>query len=169
MPKPKGRKPKKRAYPRLEHNPGVYRLYFKFGLPPSVNSIWVRGRYGQFLSPGYRSWRTTNIKHIQPEDSYQLDSEISIEIEITAGKGFRANSDIDNRVKGILDLLVFGGVIADDSARHLTSIYVRLVNKDFKNKSLAYAEVAVTGTSNGYIRGTDVPGKSRRKRKTDMG
>lgn len=152
MPKPKGRKPKKRAYPRLEHTPGQYHMTMRLMLPPSVNSIWIRGKHGQFLSPNYRKWRQDNIKRIPKECAYYLSSNIHINLEITVGKGFRSNSDIDNRIKGILDLLTFAGVIQDDSARHLTSIFVRITDANFKNKHQAFADVTVIGSSDGFQR-----------------
>lgn len=168
MPKPKGRKPK-RAYPLVDHPAGDYQLSVAVTLPPSVNSIWSRGRYGQFLSPGYRQWRQSNLKSISPDISFRLHDDIRVTIQIYPGKGFKSNSDIDNRAKGILDLLVLAGLIEDDSAKHLVELKVNLMSRDFKSKSLAHAEVLVQGYSKGYKKGSDViqpnPTKPRRIRR----
>jgi len=155
MPKKKatGRKPK-RSYAPADHPAGEYRLSVEVTLPPSVNSIWSRGRYGQFLSPQYRQWRTANLKAIRPDISFRLHDDVRVLIQLYPGKGFKGNSDIDNRAKGILDLLVLAGVIEDDSAKHLVELRVTLMSKDFKSKSPARAEVLVQGYSKGYKKGS---------------
>lgn len=81
-------------------------------LPPTVNNAWVNvpGK-GRVRSEGYRRWHKTAFAEMCLQKPGRIEGAFSV--VINAGKVNR-RCDIDNRIKGVLDLLK-GEVVEDDS------------------------------------------------------
>ena len=88
---------------------------FRMTIPPSVNSIWHRGKNGNFLNPKYRTWIDLNQAIVEEQmGKYPPISLCHIHIQVFGGKGLRKGRDISNMEKAIGDLLVRACVIVDD-------------------------------------------------------
>jgi len=81
-------------------------------LPPSVNNMFVTvPKKGRVRSQDYCRWHKTAFDEMCRQHPGKIDGAFAIVIR--AGR-IRRRSDIDNRIKGILDL-INGVVTADDS------------------------------------------------------
>jgi crossover junction endodeoxyribonuclease RusA len=83
-------------------------------LPPSVNAIWRHGKNGRtYRTRDYMAWQNGEGWNVAPQLRGQ--HKFTGPVYITAAmKRPRSNADLDNRAKGILDLLQHVGAIADD-------------------------------------------------------
>lgn len=83
-------------------------------LPPSVNAIWRHGRGGKtYRTEAYVTWANG--------EGYTLNRQLAGQHKFTgpvlvtiAMRRPRSNADLDNRLKGIFDLLQSSGAIAND-------------------------------------------------------
>lgn len=93
--------------------------------PPSVNNAFINlpGR-GRVKSKQYRAWTQAAAWEVAAQRPRRITGYVIVDMSI--GRTTRA-SDIDNRCKGILDLLVQTGVIEDD--RYVDEIRARWVAK----------------------------------------
>lgn len=89
-------------------------------IPPSVNRLWrVSGRR-MHRSKKYTDWIDECLLALELEQRPQIDGPFIC--EITVGKPRRKDgsistrkSDIDNRVKPVLDICQHAGIIVDDA------------------------------------------------------
>lgn len=87
-------------------------------IPPSVNSMYVNvPRRGRVKSSAYVRWIKNAGWALQTQPHARVPGKVNVLIEIRRPT---ANSDVDNRVKAALDLLVSHGVIDDD--RYVQSV-----------------------------------------------
>lgn len=83
-------------------------------LPPSVNAIWRFTKGGKmYRTSDYMCWRNAEGWNVNAQMRGQHCFIGPVFITV-AMKRPRANSDLDNRAKGILDLLAHMEVIAND-------------------------------------------------------
>ena len=83
-------------------------------LPPSVNSIWRHTRGGKtYRTAEYMTFIRGEEWSIQPQLIRQHRFTGPVYITL-AMKRPRSNSDLDNRIKGVLDLLQHVSAIAND-------------------------------------------------------
>lgn len=83
-------------------------------LPPSVNAIWRHTRGGKtYRTAAYMTWIRGEEWNIMPQLIGQKRFVGPVYVTI-AMKRPRANSDIDNRIKAILDFLQHIGAIDND-------------------------------------------------------
>lgn len=97
-----------------------------FTLPPSVNACWrsVRGR--TILSKEYRQWKADNLHGPKYGDKITtIVKPCHVIINIHRGTGWR-KSDIDNRIKPVLDQLKYCGYIVDDNSDYIHSVCIML-------------------------------------------
>lgn len=87
-------------------------------IPPSVNGMWINipGR-GRARSKDYRRWKTAAGWELMLQKPKKIVG--PYEVRILIGRKSR-RADIDNRIKGLVDLLVEHGVVEDD--RHMQSV-----------------------------------------------
>ena len=81
-------------------------------LPPSLNNIFVNlPRGGRAKSPEYKAWRQLATLQINTQHPGRIVGDVRI--EITCERPNKA-SDLDNRIKPVLDAIVTARVIEDD-------------------------------------------------------
>ncbi|MCC6194598.1 MAG: RusA family crossover junction endodeoxyribonuclease [Burkholderiales bacterium] len=83
-------------------------------VPPSLNNAFlnVAGR-GRILSPRYRAWqadahRSVIAQHVGPRL-------VAPPYTVTLSMPVKLRGDLDNRIKGVLDLMKKAGVMTDDA------------------------------------------------------
>jgi Holliday junction resolvase RusA-like endonuclease len=86
-------------------------------MPPSVNAIWCHGRGRTWLDPKYASWKreadqeamaSRVLVGIKPIDG-PFRANIAINYQMV-----RKNSDIDNKIKAVLDFAQKAGIVTND-------------------------------------------------------
>lgn len=115
---------------------------FDLPIPPSTNHIWRAARGRVYKSGKYTNWlsHADRVVAFQECKIRQVRRPVKVEIVITPGKGWRANRDLDNCVKPILDYLVNRGWIEDDCAQFVRQVTIRLNDS---SASEAYATVSI--------------------------
>jgi crossover junction endodeoxyribonuclease RusA len=87
--------------------------------PPTANTIWRRGRGRTYLNPKYKAWQAeANGMFMQQKAAKTVGTPIvgPFEVHLTfSDKKRRKGSDLDNRVKPVLDQMQKLGVIENDS------------------------------------------------------
>jgi Holliday junction resolvase RusA-like endonuclease len=89
-------------------------------LPPSANNLFANARagHGRYITKAYKTWREEAGWSLKAQAWQSVIG--PYELHITLPK-MRKGSDIDNRAKGIIDLLAEHKVTDDDEfLRHLT-------------------------------------------------
>lgn len=99
-------------------------------IPPSANAIWriVSPRMKRpFItrSQVYLDWLADAVATIRCNGIGLAVLPARIAITIRGGKGWRANRDIDNVAKPVMDALVLAGRIPDDSTQYVHSVELR--------------------------------------------
>ena len=92
-------------------------------LPPSANVIWRTTKTGRtYLNPEYKEWRKATIPLLKSQlrGQKKFDGPVSVNLALRRP---RANSDLDNRLKPISDLLESIGAIANDKLVHHWNLY----------------------------------------------
>lgn len=97
-------------------------LRCEFPWPPTVNHAWrPRGRGKLYLSPHSREFRQVAVAvtllscHSKWSQVWQWPCTEPVELELYATPPDRRRRDLDNLLKAVLDGLVHGGAITDDS------------------------------------------------------
>lgn len=83
-------------------------------LPPSVNAIWRFTKGGKmYRTSEYQTWANSEAWTVaaQLRDQHKFTGPVYLTM---AMRRPRANSDLDNRLKGIFDLMQQVGAISDD-------------------------------------------------------
>lgn len=100
--------------------------YVLMAPPPSLNNaFYSRAEGGRGRSAAYRAWRNTAAREMQSRGIQHVSGFVEVQIEI--GDSL-FQGDLDNRIKGILDLLVDMMVIEDD--RKVVEIRARRTRND---------------------------------------
>lgn len=90
-------------------------------LPPSTNNMFInaRGGKGRFLSPVYKAWRKSAAKALTLQSWDMPAPPYGVTIRVNVNH----QSDIDNRVKACLDLLVEHKVLTGDQWVNALHVY----------------------------------------------
>lgn len=89
--------------------------------PPSLNNCFENiPRKGRIATQRYRDWTNEAFWMIKSQKPSRFEAEVSITIGFVAPD--RRKRDLDNLIKPVLDILVKGQVIKDDSDRHVKRI-----------------------------------------------
>ena len=98
---------------------------FSLPIPPSVNATHRHGGGRCWLSTEYQDWRMATRLTLSGQCAGLSDKPVgpyAIWIDIRGGKGWRANRDMDNTGKAILDILQIVGIIESDSTEWVQRI-----------------------------------------------
>lgn len=89
---------------------------FDIPYPPSTNTIWRRGRNSTYLNPAYRKWKAKADEMLSGQRNGKGWRTITgpFEVKILLPLTKRFKTDLDNRVKGVLDWAKQAGLISDD-------------------------------------------------------
>lgn len=104
----------------------------KVPVPVSTNHLWKGNGRWVFKTLEYRTW-LAKCTLMVPRLKEPIDGPVSVEITIIGGKGFRANRDIDNIIKPMLDFIREHGLIKDDNCKIVQSINVRYTPPEKKS------------------------------------
>jgi len=114
-----------------------------FTLPPSANSCWRNYKGRVILSEKYRQWREENLHHV--DDRNKIEPclfPVDVLIMVYPGRNWR-KSDLDNRIKPILDQLQHCGYLLGDDTDCVKSITIRLGQK-LKNGDDSYVAIELS-------------------------
>jgi Holliday junction resolvase RusA-like endonuclease len=95
-------------------------------IPPSTNHLWKsvhrNGRTRVVLTPEYEAWKSEAVLLVRTSLARVAHYPVVIRVVVYGGKGWRANRDIDNVLKPILDSLVTAERIAGDDTRYVREV-----------------------------------------------
>ena len=114
------------------------------GLPPSVNAMYRTSNSSvRYKRAEVSHWQDKVSKQMRQEwnDPYPYDGKVQVHIIFSVENNRRW--DIDNRVKALLDCLMKGGVIEDDS--QIWGLFVERVKGEQRSTQIVLEEY--TGTS----------------------
>lgn len=91
-------------------------IQVRLDLPPSTNRIWRNNAGRVHKSTEYTAWRTAAAWTIRQAAMQQSPVLGPFDLHIEAGRPDKRKRDLDNfTFKPVLDALVIGGAIRDDS------------------------------------------------------
>jgi hypothetical protein len=99
--------------------------------PPSANDMTSFGKGRVYRSKAYKAW-LGRCFFLTRGAITKVEGTVSIDIAIVGGKGLKANRDLDNFVKPIVDMCRHLGVIPEDNfsiVRSLRATYTPPANK----------------------------------------
>jgi Holliday junction resolvase RusA-like endonuclease len=90
---------------------------FNLPVPPSANNLFVSGVSRRVKAPAYRAWlREAGWRlKLQIPPTAAMCATVAGPVRVRIEAGLARRRDLDNAIKGILDLLVRHRVIEDDS------------------------------------------------------
>lgn len=97
-------------------------------IPPSANKLWkivmVRGWPRMVRTEEYKSWLKDSVLclRIGLKKIKAAQYPVRIGVDITGGKGWRADRDLGNVDKAIEDALKHAEIIVDDSVSYVRSV-----------------------------------------------
>ena len=104
-------------------------IYPLSSLAPSVNAMYVaRGRY-RYKTKEYCAWLVRAMSELKRWPPFNCDK---FSCDIRVPYCLKDRSDIDNRIKGTLDIFVKAKLIPDD--RHCMDLRIRYVKETQQNK-----------------------------------
>lgn len=97
-------------------------MKYTLPMPPSVNAMYRRNPrgFGMYKTPEAKAWITECLSHIRRKNP------LKGKIDVSAEFYFARESDIDNRLKPLLDLLQEANVVENDK-----QVYSLVVTKLF--------------------------------------
>ena len=101
-------------------------------LPVSTNALWRGKRRGVYRSPEYEAWIKTADRELLAQPQWrnkQLPARFSALMILNESK-MRANQDIDNLGKCVLDYAKRIGLIIDDSIKYCREWHIKLGNDE---------------------------------------
>ena len=112
-----------------------------FRPPPSVNNCYRAYKGRMIKSPAYRFWQHIEMQ-LYKDENRRVTGNLKVEVIVHTGKGWRANRDLDNLLKPLLDMLILIGVIEDDNSKIVREVLVKMNVP--RIKSFAVIEVNIT-------------------------
>ena len=99
-------------------------MWYEYQLPivPSTNSLYRNvSRVGRVKTSKYKKWIELAAMSVRPIPESPIEK-----CKIRISLPFLATSDMDNRVKGVMDLLKTMRVIVDDNMKHVVGLKVEI-------------------------------------------
>jgi Holliday junction resolvase RusA-like endonuclease len=94
--------------------------------PFSANNMYVPIARGKMIkSRKYNNWIEKNLPVIVEGMTPPENFPVNIELLVMANHFWRTKNDIDNLAKPLIDLLVKGNILPDDTSRYVENIHIR--------------------------------------------
>jgi crossover junction endodeoxyribonuclease RusA len=114
----------------------IHEAFMVLPWPPSVNSYWRHSARGTYIGKPGRQFRKDALAAIAKEQLKPFgDSRVSVVIELRAPD--RRRRDIDNHLKGLLDVLTHSKIIDDDSQVD----HLRIIRGPIEKDGAAYVTI----------------------------
>ena len=111
---------------------------YEIPVPPSMNHAWrSTKRGGHYIEGSVKKWRTQAAWELTQQKCRPVIGVVEVHLTVRHPK---QRSDIDNRIKNVLDLLVTKGVIATDD-----DTVVRRVIAEWGDVPRARVEIRAVG------------------------
>lgn len=107
--------------------------------PPSVNHYWGHRGSRRFLSPKVRAWKREATVLVRAARKVTFSGPVAVTLFLYPPD--RRRRDLDNIVKAVLDALVSGGLLKDDSQ----VVELRMVKKSPQRPGEVLVEVWEVG------------------------
>lgn len=107
---------------------------FRLPLPPSVNNLFSSRRGGRHASERYRSWTLEACQEVMAQrGSVGGPGQFTGPVKVTIAFGSRAKFDLDNGIKGPLDVMTKMAIWQDDKqVREIHAIYAPIVGCEIR-------------------------------------
>lgn len=100
--------------------------HYTIDMPPSLNGIFTNRRGGRAKTTAYKRWKDVASWQVKLQhDGDPLEGNASVTMSMPRP---RANADLDNRIKPVLDALEAGGALVND--KQVTCITAAWANHD---------------------------------------
>jgi Holliday junction resolvase RusA-like endonuclease len=106
-------------------------------IPPSTNHLWRVVSRRVVRSRRYAAWRGQAADLLRMQLPRVTRYPVAVQVTIHGGRGWRADRDLDNVLKAVLDALVASERLVDDSTQ-----YVRSVRLDYRPPADTTADAA---------------------------
>jgi crossover junction endodeoxyribonuclease RusA len=111
----------------------VKRQTFYLPIPPSVNNLFFNSKRGRVKTPKYTAWLAEAGWKLNFQRAKPMQGQALVYISICRPN---MRSDLDNRTKALLDLIVSQQIIRDDrDIVHLSSKWVGKQHIDFHGEA----------------------------------
>jgi Holliday junction resolvase RusA-like endonuclease len=88
--------------------------------PPSANHLFRNVKGGRAKTNRYHRWIDGQLKSLIAQRARAIETPVAIRIAVPR----HSRSDLDNKVKPAIDLLVKAGIIPDDGPKFVRSVTV---------------------------------------------
>lgn len=120
-------------------------MLLEWPIPPSVNHIWRRHGKATYLSANYKRWiSNVNLCLVMRQEN-PIAGPVKVDLIVHPGKGWRANRDLDNIFKPVLDALCRFGLIIDDNCSVVRQISASIGKGDGTEARLSVRVTALEG------------------------
>lgn len=96
-------------------------MTFDLPLPPSVNSLYFNRERGRTKTQAYQDWITLARSALRKQRAIPIF--VPVELEYLVSE--KSRIDLGNHEKPLTDLLVFHGVLENDSKRYVRGISLK--------------------------------------------
>ncbi len=103
-------------------------IELRLPLPPSTNNLFITRGKKRIVSPRYRKWRDEAGWMLVEQNPKPVKGDFDLWLYIEWPD--RRKRDLDNSIKGVLDLLVSHQLVEDDSLCQAMHIYRALKGRE---------------------------------------
>lgn len=106
-------------------------LTYRLPVPPSTNNLFATVAGKRRSTADYKAWRTTADAEIMVQNTKQREALKALSVPCAVSIQVprrRQASDLDNRLKAILDALVRMRVLPDDNDRVVADLRIRVTD-----------------------------------------
>lgn len=93
-------------------------IEFDLPLPPSVNALYFNRDRGRTKTRAYQDWITTARSALRKQKARPIFHPVKLEYQVTE----KSRIDLGNHEKALTDLLVFHGILENDTKKYVRGI-----------------------------------------------
>jgi Holliday junction resolvase RusA-like endonuclease len=93
--------------------------------PPSTNGLYKNRKGGRCKTDKYKQWLVDADEALKKQLKYRRFHSGRVDVSLHLKAPDKSLSDIDNRVKAVLDFLVANNILVGDDWRYVRSVLVR--------------------------------------------